>query len=325
MKSIILIPFAHINNFSTGVNIKRKNESIEVYLKNCCVACVSARTNNNQDTDVALVTNYDVPEKYKNILDKYGVSIITCRFESFSFGASYSWSLAFYKLCALKYVVNEFIYDNYAYLDSDVYVQGSFTHLWDECSRNILLYDILYGYNDKNYDKFLNEIKSFDQSLEPYITHYGGEFFAANRDNCKLFIDECELVYNRMAALDFKTTFGDEFITSIAASKMRGVVKNAGCYVFRFWTGTYRIVSNIYKCNPVAILHVPAEKEHGMINLFDKSLGKGKKLPANEIVHSYLHLTHASLRTIFINHGGRFCYNILKKSIPISRKFGYEK
>ena len=38
---IILVPYANKDNANTGVNIKNSNGRIDLYLKNCCVACAT--------------------------------------------------------------------------------------------------------------------------------------------------------------------------------------------------------------------------------------------------------------------------------------------
>ena len=130
-----------------------------------------------------------------------------------------------------------------------------------------------------------------------FPTHYGGEFFAANQDDAKIFANSCIDIFSQMRKCDFVTTYGDEFITSLAAKRMTDRIKNAGAYVYRFWTGRFRLISTCYEYNPVVVLHVPAEKERGMIKLFDKYIWKGK-YPSRRKVYRLMHLSHRSLRTI---------------------------
>lgn len=121
-RSLILIPYGNKEAYNTGVNLKSSDNRLEVYLKNFCVACVSAKQNAGQSSDVALVTNIDVPNPYREILGDNDIKVIKVDFDDFNFGENYMWALAFYKLCALKHVLLETNYDYYAYLDSDVYV-----------------------------------------------------------------------------------------------------------------------------------------------------------------------------------------------------------
>lgn len=299
-RGIIMIPYAYLVNSNTGVNIANRSKQVDIYMKNCCVACLSAKKYNDSDTDVALVTNIDPPKEYRDILESHKIKIIHADFDLFNFSGEYTWALAFYKLCALHHVLHEYDYDYYAYLDSDVFIQSSFNNIWTECDAHILLYDINHGLQVKHYQHILSEMRDFMPSLFSngnLPTHYGGEFFAANRANTLIFIKNCEEIYAEMCQQKFNTTHGDEFIISIAADKLGSLIKNAGAYIYRFWTGSSRLISACYMYNPVVVLHVPAEKEFGMLAVYDKYIKQGR-LPHNiNKVYRLLHLTHPSLRT----------------------------
>lgn len=107
-------------------------------------------------------------------------------------------------------------------------------------------------------------------------------------------------VYKEMLEREFVTTHGDEFIVTLVASKIPEKIKNAGAYVFRFWTGRFRLVSTCYRSNPVVVLHVPAEKEHGMLRLFGRYVRKGR-CPSSRRVHQMLHLTRPRLPILVYN------------------------
>lgn len=290
---IILIPYANKDRANTGVNIRNDDKRVNIYLKNCCVALVSAKYYNS-DCDVALVTNIDLPEKYKKLLYVKDIKIIKVPFDDFTFEDKYLWNLAFYKFCALDYVVKNYNYRYLSYMDSDVYVQSSFRDIWEECKLSILLYDINHGLQVKDYKIIIDEFNAFI-GTNSLITHYGGEFFAANRDTAKIFIDKCKRIYHKMIDKNFTTTKGDEFILSLAASEMKECIKNAGAYIFRFWTGEFRLVSTCYIFNPVTVLHMPAEKEHGMLILYDRFIRKNK-LPHKEQVWRICHLKNMQLK-----------------------------
>lgn len=292
MNNIILIPFAFLNSYRGGVNLKESKSRLDLYLKNCCVACVSARKNCKGDTDVALVTNMDVPTPYKDVLEQAGVKILHYEFDKFNFDGNYTWSLAFYKLCALTHAVAELEYDNYVFMDSDVFVQTDFADIWMECGKNVLLYDICHGLQTEDYQRFLKEVREFTGLEAMGTTHYGGEFFAANKENAQKFVAECLDIYKEMMRKRFKTSCGDEFITSLAAARMVDKVRNAGAYVYRYWTRRFHLMSTNYEYNPVVVLHVPQEKDFGMIRIYDKYVSHGA-LPSQKTVWSLLHLSHA--------------------------------
>lgn len=253
---------------------------------------MSAKKNCKDETDVALVTNMEVPTSYKNVLEQAGVKVVRCEFDHFNFDGKYTWSLAFYKLCALKYASEKLDYDNYAFMDSDVYVQTDFSDIWKECQQKIMLYDICHGLQVDDYQIFLKEVSDFTGKESLGVTHYGGEFFAANKENAKLFVAECMTIYQDIMEKHFQTSCGDEFITSLAAARMDGKVRNAGAYVYRYWTRRFHLMSTNYEYNPVAVLHVPQEKDFGMLRIFDKYIVHGK-LPSQKKVWSLLHLSHA--------------------------------
>ena len=149
--NLICIPFAYEENMNSGVNVSIKGKGkIEIYLKNACVALISAKYY-NPDSDVALVTNFgrwNIPEEFLSIFDKWEIKVMEIPFDQFRFQGSYTWALAFYKLCVLK-KLSCMKYESICYMDTDVYIQGSFDAIWTECRQNIMLYDINHGLNTR--------------------------------------------------------------------------------------------------------------------------------------------------------------------------------
>ena len=292
-QSLILVPFAFDENKCTGVNVC-KSGAYETYCKNLCVSLISAKKY-NADSDVALVTNVSLPQKYRQLLTANGIILYQEAFDSFVFPDDYLWSLAFYKLCALEKMVAKYEYQYYAYLDADVIVQDSFEHIWRECDDNILLYDINHGLGTADYAIITGEFSAFTGQKE-LITHYGGEFFAANRENAGRYIACCKRIYDEMISRNFKTSKGDEFIVSLAAHELKQNVRNAGAYFFRFWSGAFYLVSTCYRFNAVTVLHLPTEKNHGMIKIFDRYLSKSK-FPSKERIYRCCHLRRPAFKT----------------------------
>ena len=103
--NLIAVPFAYDEKKNSGINFRNKSGGtwkLNIYLKNACVALVSAKRN-NPSSEVALITNIeDIPEEYTQVLRNNNVCIIKVEFDQFVFPNDYKWSLAFYKLCALK-------------------------------------------------------------------------------------------------------------------------------------------------------------------------------------------------------------------------------
>lgn len=298
-RNIIVTPFAYKNKYGGGVNLSASgNERIVFYLRNACVALVSAK-HFNKNADVILATNLlesEIPLEILNVLKREEIKIITIPYDEFCFPAEYTWSLAFYKLCVLKHLCNTG-FEKIVYLDTDVYIQGNFESIWKEVEQNILLYDINHGLEVEDYRILWREVESFMDSKERlYITHYGGEFFASNYKNAVQFVIHAERIYEEMVRKEFQTSKGDEFILSLAANEMKEIIKNAGAYICRFWTGTdFRLVSTCYEYNKVLILHLPAEKEKGLLKLYTNNIKKGQ-FPLEKSVWKICRLKH---RTFF--------------------------
>lgn len=274
-KNLICIPFAYKDGMNSGVNISG-GKKLEIYLKNASVALVSAKQFNS-DCDVAFATNLkekELPNEFLKILREWDIQVLEIPYNEFEFPGDYTWSFAFYKLCVLKRI-SEMKYMSVCYLDTDVYIQGNFEAIWRECEQNVMLYDINHGLNTDDYISLCDEVEEFYGNRK-LITHYGGEFFAASSSNAKEFVNVCEQVYSKMLEKDFRTTKGDEFILSVAAENMKASIKNAGAYVYRFWTGaSFRLVSTCYEYNRIIVLHLPAEKEHGMLKMYDHYIRRG--------------------------------------------------
>lgn len=294
-KAIIFIPFAHSEMMRSSANVRLEPSArLNMYLSNVCAGLVSAKRHNPECT-VALVTNIplqDIPDQFTRVLNCESVKMIYAPFDRFRFDDDYPWSLAFYKLCALSYIV-ELGYDLYAYLDADVFVQGSFQPIWEECGHHILMYDIDLGLNEQIYRAFLEETCHF-LGESRIITQFGGEFFASRHGDAVDFLKNALDVYSKMIRESFVTTKGDEFITSLVADKMGSRVRNAGAYIFRFWTGAYRLVSTSYQFNRVIILHLPAEKERGLMAVYNQYISKGK-MPSDKEAWRIFRLSRSSM------------------------------
>ena len=290
MKNLFFVPFAFDEKKMTGVNVT--SNALKVYLKNLCVSLISAKKT-NPNIDVALVSNVNIPPEYEKLLLENQVLIYTEPFDAFAFANDYPWCLAYYKLCALEKMVTKYDYDNYIYTDADVFVQKSLDKVFLELRDNILMYDINHGLYVRDYVQIMEEFNRF--GVDTYITHYGGEFFGASRENARLFAQQCKAIFDEMQSRNFVTAKGDEFISTIAAHRLRGMVKNAGAYIYRFWTGDFYLVSTCYKFNEIAILHLPAEKQDGMLKLYNYFV-RHNAFPSKEKVHKICHLTHQPLK-----------------------------
>ena len=266
-KYMIMVPYAQVANMLTGANVTVNNsdKQRELYLKNCCVALVSAKYY-NPDCDVALVTNIEVPQPYAGILENAGVAIIYLAFDKFNFGENYTWGLAVYKLCAQYHISRNTQYDAIACIDSDTCCQAHYAPVWEDVSSGAVFYRLATGRADSTASKIFAEAATF-RGTDGDFTHYGGEFFAASAAQMHQITEREEVIFEKMMETGFRVSTGDEFISSLVANEMPECVRLANEHVFRFWTGAFRSISPSYKTTLVC-LHVPAEKSTGMIRMF---------------------------------------------------------
>ena len=292
MNNIIFCAYAYKECLKTGKNIKRLDRQREIYLKNSSVALISAKKYNPDDT-VMLITNLDrssISIDMLKLLESSGVVIKTVPFEDFQMSNGDAWGLAFYKLNALSYVA-KCGFDNICCIDTDVVIQGSFANIWRECEYKILMLDIIHGLGTPDYVELCKEYGELEFTSTSYPTHFGGEFYASNSANLLYFIRKCEEVYSKIKELKIQTNFGDEFISCIVANEFGLPVKNAAPYVERFWTsGGFRLVSDHYINNSVVALHLPNEKENGILKIYDMIFYG--KYPSLRYIYRICRLSH---------------------------------
>ncbi|MGO4928334.1 hypothetical protein ACTQ5J_07035 [Fundicoccus sp. Sow4_F4] len=280
MKNLIFNAFGVNNDFVDTPNISEKTDNSKaIYLQNIFVSLKSAKIT-NPDDDVALVTNYSLPQDYEELFLENDIKIINITFDTYIMPASFPWALAFFKLCALKYVTELDEYENFLLLDADTITVRSLKDLWLESEYGIMLFNIDHNFSHKvrrsineDYFRLYNESKN--------IQHYGGEFICGNKLHIKSFSDKCYSIYQRIIEnnYDINKESGDEMIISIAAKNFPNLL-DGGAYIDRYWTGKVYLVSTNYFYDPVAIWHLPGEKSTGIISVF-KYLKKYGILPKN--------------------------------------------
>lgn len=279
----------------SGLNINSRlnpTQRMTMYLQNATTALVSAK-HYNPEYDIALATNLqdkDIPQEFHDIFSHSGIKIFHIPFDEFRFADGVNWGLAFYKLCALYHLVNETNYQNFLYTDSDVYIQGRLAPVFDEARENILLYDINEGLNVPDYVRFLDEVANFYTDRK-FVTRYGGEFFAANKHMASDFVNAAREIFNDIKSSGKSINMGDEVLIAITADKFRSSIRNAGSYIFCFWTGQFRLVSTCYKYNAVTVLHIPSEKGSGLVKVYDRYISRGN-IPANSTVWKVCRLSN---------------------------------
>lgn len=271
MANLIINAFAFKENFKTSMQLQGKmdEKKLALYMENIFVSLKSAALKNPQD-DVMLVVNAKVPEQYRTLFEKENIKIKEIPFDRFVMPDNFVWALAFFKLCALSYVVEEEDYDNYLLVDTDTITRESYSEMWEESKAGVMLYPLGHSYHHHDRERIYSDYrKLYEEELN--LVHYGGEYVCGNRQALRFFLEECQEVYHQMEEKQFAVDdhTGDETILSIAAARMQAMPETpeiiaAVPYIYRYWTNEFYLVSTNTVYNPVCIWHLPDEKEHAM-------------------------------------------------------------
>lgn len=298
MKNLITCAFAFREGYQTSKQISKTAgaETTDMYLKNILVSLYSAKKS-NPDDDVLLCTNCDIPDKWKRIFESKNIPVRKIEFDSFVIPQKFPWALAFFKMCVLNTLVNEGAYERFLLLDADTYTVLPYEDLWKESDTGVLLYPLGHSFFHHDRQIIKNDFYSLYPDLQDVpVVHYGGEFVAGNIKHLKPYMDVCREIFDKLSEKGFsmEERIGDEDIWSAAATLSFGKIRivTATPYVFRFWTEDFYLISTVTVSNPVCIWHLPAEKETGIIRLYNYVM-KNDCFPSVNKASKYLGITKA--------------------------------
>ena len=203
-KKLVFIPISHKNNYSMSANLScDNNKGFEIYLQNAIVSLKSVK-DTNPDVDIALITNFSPSDFYKNLFMKHNILHYECPFIDFTMPAHYTWSLAFYKIATIKYVIENLDYDYYLQLESDELCINPFEDMWHELEHKILTVFSPFRYdhpNRKVYSKLFNAY--CNSSDECMIEKTGAGFIAGNKSSLHHFVEVCQNIYKYIQIQSF--------------------------------------------------------------------------------------------------------------------------
>lgn len=283
--NLIFSAFAAMDGFRENADTNRGRE---VYYRCIVVTLVSAKQQ-NPDCEVALVTNDPLPAPFDKQLARAGVSIHICPFDRFRFAADLPWSLAFYKLCAMDWVLKNLTFDHCVLLDTDTYTQYPFTDLWREADEAVLLYQVPHPASQPMAAAISGCCDALDPDGAPHVlTHFGGELIAGSAPRLRNFMELCRTVYEEMQARSVLPQDGDEVILCIAAWRALSSgqpVRAANAYIWRYWLGArHYFVSTNYCLVPICVLHLPGSGKDRQLKLLYRHYTKRGCFPDRKAV-----------------------------------------
>lgn len=304
---LVFIPVCYKENYSMSANVKMDNyKAAELYLKNALVALKSV-SNYNPNVSVAIVTNFKLWEPYASLFKSHNIDVYETQFNNYVLPPDFTWSLAFFKIAAIKYILENTDYDYILEMETDEICINNFDDMWKELDSKLLTATSSFRYNHPSrvlYSEIYRNM--YPNELERMIPKTGAGFIAANRANMAHFISYCDVVYEYLNANkeNISKNLGDELYTSLYCAVYPERFISANPYVAVYWTGSFYFVSTNYKFDAIAIVHVPSEKAMGMITLFDYLLKK-EKLPENEKIFQILRFPpakHSFRNLLFTMH-----------------------
>lgn len=301
---LIFGAFAMLEGYREG---DRANRGAAAYYR-CIVVALASAKGQNPSCTVALVTNAAVPAPFDAQLAAAGVEIWRCPYDTYRFGADTPWALAFYKLCALEWVLQKETYDRLLMLDVDTVSQRPYTDIWREAGEAVLLYQVPHAASQTmaaaisaDYDRLCPE------GAPHTLTHFGGEFVCGSRQRLTAFLALCRQVYREMTAIGLTPQEGDEAIWCAAAYRSLRAgqpVRAANAYIFRYWLGgRFYYVSTNYCLDPVCILHLPGAAKERQFRLLYRYYARRGQLPPAKTIHRWCCLPAARpplLRTLWV-------------------------
>lgn len=286
MENLIFGAFAALDGYREG---DAANLGRAVYDRCTVVALCSAKAHNPGCT-VALVTNAPPPEPFAGLLQKAGVEIWACPFDSYRVPADTNWALAYYKLCAMDWVLTHRDFARAAMIDLDTFTQYPLDDLWREADEAVLLYQVPHAAGQG----MAAAISAIYSSLTPeqpprVLTHFGGELVAGSKVRLQHFMALCRAYFAELQAAGITPKEGDEAVWCGAAyrSLLAGQpVRAANAYIFRYWLGgRFYFVCTNYALDPVCILHLPGAAKDRQLKLLYRAYAKKGQFPAAAKVH----------------------------------------
>lgn len=285
MENLIFGAFATLEGYREG---DAANLGRAAYDRCTVVALCSAKACNPGCT-VALVTNAPPPPPYLGQLTAAGVEIWDCPFDTYRVPAETNWALAYYKLCAMDWVLAHRTFARAAMVDLDTYTQYPLDDLWREADEAVLLYQVPHAAGQSMARAISSVYDAVYPGEPPHVlTHFGGELVAGSYRRLQDFLALCRTYFDRMQAAGITPREGDEAVWCGAAYQSLRAgqpVRAANAYIFRYWLGArFYFVSTNYILDPVCILHLPgAAKERQLKLLYRWYARKGAFPPAAKV------------------------------------------
>lgn len=250
--------------------LKTVDDAMNVYLKNAIVALASAKIQ-NPDARCILNCNFEVDAILKTIAEQAGIEIHLVPYGAFRSNETFSWAITQYKFDSMAYVLGLMeAEDCMLLLDTDTVCVREMSEIFDEAKQALVLYAMYHGYYQEKRQSIRKNYQKLYCLEQADLVHYGGEFFAGSKRLLMELVSYCKEIVEQAREREDLEPWDDEHVLSIAAEHfMKEKIYPASAYICRYWTNKFYLVSTNFYYNPVHIWHLPAEKNYGMIVLYE--------------------------------------------------------
>ena len=301
-ETFVFCAIADIDGYNGSVNIGDVKNRLYTFFCNAFVALRTTK-DNNPTVNVGIITNANIDQKSRDFFLSKEIVIINVPFDEFVFPAENKWSLAFYKLTSLKWAVNNLDYSTFIQIDCDVVNNGNIIDLVKEAQNAVVMLSGSFSFDHPIRKQFTDAFELL-YNERPQLIKWGSGLICASKSLLSLFINCCSEVYDCMKRINFcnDNLLGDEFITSVAAIKSELNIVDGKPYMNVYWTDKFYLVSTDFYFDKMVWLHLPDEKERGMLILF-KYYKKHGNFPKQKRLYKYLNLpqTHHPYFNYYMN------------------------
>ncbi len=176
-------------------------------------------------------------------------------FTTYRVPADTNWALAYYKLCAMAWVLENRDFARAAMLDLDTFTQRPLDDLWRECDEAVLLYQVPHAASQTMTAAISHCFDAVEPNGAPHaLTHFGGELVAGNRARLTDFMSLCRDYFEELQAKGItpgRVTRPSGAVPPTAVCWPVNPVRAANAYIFRYWLGGhFYYVSTNYTLRP---------------------------------------------------------------------------
>lgn len=251
-------------------SVQNVDSAMNVYLENALVSLASAKQT-TPDAVCILNCNFEIPERYQKAAEAAGVEIHQVPYGKYKSNEDFPWAITQYKFDSMEHAIDLMQEEDcLLMLDTDTVCVQNLDEIFEEAKTGLILYATHHGYEQKIRQQMLQNYQKMYGTERTNLVHYGGEFLAGSKAVLSELLDDCSKVITKARETQGLHPWADEEAFSIAVAEFwNKKIYPANAYIYRFWTNEFYLVTTNYYYDPLRIWHLPAEKNYGMMLLYE--------------------------------------------------------